>query len=83
MASVFYGQAIPTANDVEGIAKYLDINVEGLSTELKRSGFIHRGDLGPMPPKDPVIYRLYEVIRTAFITPTWQLDLLDLAMTAC
>lgn len=64
MASVFYGQAIPTENDIKGIADYLDISVEGLSAELKRSGFIHRGDLGPMPPKDPVIYRLYEVIRT-------------------
>ncbi|KAG8989384.1 Cyanate hydratase [Tulasnella sp. 427] len=62
VASVFYGQAIPTENDVKGIAEFLDLSADGLSSELKRSGFIHRGDLGPMPPKDPVIYRLYEGI---------------------
>jgi len=62
VAAVFYGQATPTLKDVEGIATFLGLASEQshLGEELLKSGMPNRGELGPMPPKDPVIYRLYE-----------------------
>jgi len=64
VAAVFYGQAVPTKEDLQGIVKVLGIPDElqgrSLADELIRTSGINRGDLGPMPPTDPVIYRLYE-----------------------
>lgn len=59
MAAVFYGQAVPTQQDLEGIQKIL--GMDRLSSAAFSDNGINRGALGPMPPTDPVIYRLYEV----------------------
>lgn len=59
---MFYGQAVPTQNDVQGLADYLaggTLNAEKL--KLLAAGPLNRGAIFPMPPTDPVIYRLYEV----------------------
>jgi len=66
VAAVFYGQAVPTKKDIEGILKVLvtpdafTVGEGSLSGELTKNSGISRGALGPMPPTDPVIYRLYE-----------------------
>jgi len=61
VASVFYGQAKPTAEDVKKLADVLDIPSPQLAALLGPHYFPVRG-LGEMPPKDPLIYRLYEIV---------------------
>jgi len=70
-AAVFYGQAKPTPQDIERLASFFGDELQfaapneagqWFSQELGKNWMINRGDQGPMPPTDPVIYRLYEGI---------------------
>ncbi|KAF8310255.1 Cyanase [Clavulina sp. PMI_390] len=60
VASVFYGQAKPTPADIESLSSVLEIDFSAFKAEHGEHWWPHRGMVGPMPPTDPVIYRLYE-----------------------
>lgn len=47
--------------DIKSLSKVLDIPVETLESQL--SGFPDRGRALEMPPKDPLVYRLYEIVQ--------------------
>lgn len=61
VAAIFYGQAQASAQDVEKLSALLDIPKEVLAPQLM--AIPDRGRSGPMPPVEPLIYRLYEVIQ--------------------
>lgn len=46
--------------DIVKLAQVLDIQQDSLEAELGSHWWPRRG-LGPMPPQDPVLYRLFEV----------------------
>ncbi|KAI1000065.1 hypothetical protein K3495_g8133 [Podosphaera aphanis] len=62
VAAIFYGQAQASTEDVNKLSQILDIPHVELAT-LSRC-FPDRGRAGPMPPVEPLIYRLYEIIQT-------------------
>ena len=49
--------------EIEALARVLDLPVANVQSHLGAQWWPNRG-LGPMPPTDPVIYRLYEVHAT-------------------
>ncbi|KAF9266388.1 Cyanase [Marasmius fiardii PR-910] len=59
VASAFYGQAKFNADDLENLSKLLELAHTDLQASLGDHWWPYRG-LGPSPPSDPVIYRLYE-----------------------
>jgi cyanate lyase len=61
VAALFYGQAQASPEDVEKLSKLLGVPKEGLENSMM--GFPDRGRAGPMPPVEPLIYRLYEVVQ--------------------
>jgi len=61
VAALFYGQAKASHDDIVGLAKLLDIDEQKLNLEL--GGWPDRGRSIDMPPKDPLVYRLYEVVQ--------------------
>lgn len=61
IAALFYGQAMASSEDIQKLSKVLDIPVETLESQL--SGFPDRGRSLEMPPKDPLVYRLYEIVQ--------------------
>ncbi|EPS37357.1 hypothetical protein H072_8961 [Dactylellina haptotyla CBS 200.50] len=61
VAAIFYGQHHATEEDVKGLAKVLGLNSELLAYQL--SEYPERGSGVEMPPKEPLIYRLYEVVQ--------------------
>jgi cyanate lyase len=62
VAAIFYGQARASEDDVEKLAALLDISPRNLAFQL--AGFPDRGRAMDMPPKEPLIYRLYEIVQT-------------------
>jgi cyanate lyase len=60
-AALFYGQARASPEDVQKLADLLDIPQSTLETQL--SGFPDRGRSVEMPPTEPLIYRLYEIVQ--------------------
>lgn len=60
-AALFYGQAQATADDVLNLAGLLGVPQETLAAQMM--GFPDRGRAGPMPPVEPLIYRLYEIVQ--------------------
>ncbi|KAF5962935.1 cyanate hydratase, partial [Fusarium coicis] len=56
VAALFYGQATASPEDVEKLSEILDLPKEMLAAQL--TGFPNRGQAGPMPPTEPLIYRL-------------------------
>jgi cyanate lyase len=60
-AAIFYGQAKASPEDIQKLATLLHIPVELLEQQL--SGFPDRGRSVEMPPKEPLIYRLYEIVQ--------------------
>lgn len=62
VAAIFYGQAKPEPADLEKLSSTLGVSHEGLVDALGPSFFPYRGELMDMPPKDPVLYRLYEAV---------------------
>ncbi|TDL17956.1 Cyanase [Rickenella mellea] len=59
VASAFYGQAKFNLEQIEALAKVLDIPASNLHNEVGEHWWPNRG-LGTTPPTDPVLYRLYE-----------------------
>lgn len=62
-AALFYGQAKASEDDMLALSKLLDIPLAQLqATEM--TGMPDRGrTLGDMPPKEPLIYRLFEIVQ--------------------
>ncbi len=58
---MFYGQARASPEDVEKLATILDIDQSKLEQQLR--AFPFRGNTMDMPPKEPLIYRLYEIVQ--------------------
>jgi len=61
IAAIFYGQAKATDADIKALSKALDLEEHHLHAQL--AGWPERGRSTEMPPKDPMIYRFYEVIQ--------------------
>ncbi|KAI5310436.1 Cyanate hydratase [Ascosphaera atra] len=61
VAAIFYGSAKASPEDIQKLADLLELDHATLKRQL--SGFPERGRNVPMPPRDPLIYRLYEVIQ--------------------
>lgn len=61
VAALFYGQAQASPEDIVKLAQILSIPEGLLSRQLM--GFPDRGRAGPMPPVEPLIYRLYEIVQ--------------------
>jgi len=60
-AAIFYGQARASPEDIQKLAALLSIPHDTLAAQL--SGFPDRGRSVEMPPKEPLIYRLYEIVQ--------------------
>ncbi|RDA90975.1 hypothetical protein CP533_3099 [Ophiocordyceps camponoti-saundersi (nom. inval.)] len=60
-AAIFYGQARATEEDVSKLSSILDLPRHRLAASLP--AFPDRGRSVDMPPRDPLIYRLYEVVQ--------------------
>lgn len=60
-AAIFYGQAKASPEDITNLSKALDVPYDLLEEQL--SGFPDRGRSVEMPPKEPLIYRLYEIVQ--------------------
>ncbi|OAA59272.1 Cyanase [Cordyceps fumosorosea ARSEF 2679] len=60
-AALFYGQAQASAEDVSRLSELLGVPAETLAAQMM--GFPDRGRAGPMPPVEPLIYRLYEIVQ--------------------
>lgn len=61
VAALFYGQAKASPDDIKNLASYLDIDHATLEAQM--SGFPDRGKSIEMPPREPLIYRLYEIVQ--------------------
>lgn len=61
VAALFYGQAQASPEDVQKLSKILGADKATLEKQLL--GFPDRGRAGPMPPVEPLIYRLYEIVQ--------------------
>ncbi|TFK73246.1 Cyanase [Pluteus cervinus] len=61
LAAAFYGQAKFTPEELAKVSEYLGIPPEETLSELGSHWWPNRG-IGPMPPTDPVLYRLYESV---------------------
>lgn len=61
VAALFYGQAQASPEDVAKLSSILDVEEAVLADQLL--GFPDRGRAGPMPPVEPLIYRLYEIVQ--------------------
>jgi cyanate lyase len=61
VAALFYGQTKASEQDIKKLSDYFGIDHAQLSSQL--SGFPDRGKSMEMPPKEPLIYRLYEVVQ--------------------
>ncbi|SPO03720.1 probable Cyanate hydratase [Cephalotrichum gorgonifer] len=60
-AALFYGQARASPEDIRNLSSLLDLQEETLAAAL--SGFPDRGRTVEMPPREPLIYRLYEIVQ--------------------
>ncbi|GAB7357847.1 hypothetical protein MBLNU230_g0018t1 [Neophaeotheca triangularis] len=61
-AALFYGQAKASPEDITNLSKILEIP-EAVLNETELAGFPDRGKTMEMPPKEPLIYRLYEIVQ--------------------
>ncbi|KAG5644642.1 Cyanate hydratase [Asterophora parasitica] len=59
VAAAFYGQAKFSSDELKNVSEILGISVDESLSVLGDHWWPNRG-IGPMPPTDPVIYRLYE-----------------------
>ncbi|KAF2102401.1 cyanate hydratase [Rhizodiscina lignyota] len=60
-AALFYGQSKASGEDVKKLSELLDIDHATLEAQL--TGWPDRGRTMEMPPKEPLIYRLYEIVQ--------------------
>jgi cyanase len=61
IAAIFYGQAQASPEDCKKLSEVLGIDVGTLESQL--SGFPDRGRTMEMPPREPLIYRLFEIVQ--------------------
>jgi len=61
IAALFYGQAKATNEDIKKLSEVLGIDEAKLNAEI--GGWPDRGRSIEMPPKDPLVYRLYEIVQ--------------------
>lgn len=61
VAALFYGQAMASPEDIKKLSEVLEIDHAILQDQL--SGFPDRGRQMEMPPKEPLVYRLFEIIQ--------------------
>lgn len=61
VAAIFYGQTKASPEDIKNLSQFLDIDHASLEQQL--GGFPDRGKSVEMPPKEPLIYRLYEIVQ--------------------
>ncbi|KXX79030.1 Cyanate hydratase [Madurella mycetomatis] len=61
VAALFYGQAQASPEDVDKLSDLLSVPRDQIAAQLM--GFPDRGRAGPMPPVEPLIYRLYEIVQ--------------------
>ncbi|KAH0535973.1 Cyanate hydratase [Glutinoglossum americanum] len=61
VAALFYGQAQASEADIQKLAQTLEIPQVVLERQL--SGFPDRGHMVDLPPKEPLIYRLFEIVQ--------------------
>ncbi|KAI0833678.1 Cyanase [Trametes gibbosa] len=59
VAALFYGQAKATTEELVKLSELLGIPIGSLTAEIGEHWTPRRG-LGPVPPQDPVLYRLFE-----------------------
>jgi len=59
VAALFYGQAKASEEELRTLGGILQLSPEWLLAELGPRWYPTRG-IGPIPPTDPVIYRLFE-----------------------
>ncbi|KAI0883236.1 cyanate hydratase [Annulohypoxylon maeteangense] len=62
VAALFLGQAQASPSDIEKLSKLLGIQKDMLEAS-SISHIPNRGHVGPMPPKEPLVYRLYEIVQ--------------------
>lgn len=60
-AALFYGQAKASAEDIAALSSLLEIPHAELEEQL--AGWPDRGRSVDMPPREPMIYRLYEIVQ--------------------
>lgn len=60
-AAIFYGQARPSQEDIKKLSSLLTIPEDSLSAAM--AGYPDRGRTVDMPPREPLIYRLYEIVQ--------------------
>lgn len=61
IAALFYGQGRASEEDVAKLSKLLDIDHGTLAQQL--AGYPDRGRVVDMPPREPLMYRLYEIVQ--------------------
>ncbi|KAF2838267.1 Cyanase [Patellaria atrata CBS 101060] len=61
VAALFYGQAKASPEDIKNLSELFDVPHEVLENQL--SAWPDRGRTLDMPPKEPLIYRLYEIVQ--------------------
>ncbi|CAK7563079.1 MAG: Cyanate hydratase [Sporothrix epigloea] len=61
VAAIFYGQASASPEDIRILAETLGFYEDTLEEDI--GSFPDRGRAGPMPPVEPLIYRLYEIVQ--------------------
>lgn len=61
VAALFYGQAKASDEDVKKLSDLLEIDHATLESQLY--SWPDRGRTFDMPPKEPLIYRLYEIVQ--------------------
>ncbi|KAF9448545.1 Cyanase [Macrolepiota fuliginosa MF-IS2] len=61
VAAAFYGQAKFTAEELLQVSELLGLPAASALSEIGEHWWPNRG-IGPMPPNDPVLYRLYESV---------------------
>ncbi|MCJ1365313.1 Cyanate hydratase [Acarospora aff. strigata] len=61
VAAIFYGQARASPEDIQKLSSVLGIQQSTLEQQLQ--GFPDRGRTIDMPPKEPLIYRLFEIVQ--------------------
>ncbi|KAI9276125.1 cyanate lyase C-terminal domain-containing protein [Sporodiniella umbellata] len=62
-AAIFYGQAKPSKDQIEKLSSVLNVPTKHISEELGRDYFPSRGGIMSLPPTDPTLYRLFEMIQ--------------------
>lgn len=62
VAAIFFGQARASLDDVRALSAALQLPVSQLMP--LQHEFPMRGAALEMPPKEPLIYRLYEIVQT-------------------